>query len=174
MRRQRHRHAPGIRVGAGDQQRKENICTNLKLAYSVKSPPIKSYMSYDLLSKFRPLPPVRPLILCIEDDSTCLMLRKTFLEQHGYDVIGASTAEEALKLLSEAPVCATITDHFLRGTNGVRLACEMKRTKPEVPIILYSGTVPTTRGKADVFVNKNEPAASFLRILAEVIERYRS
>jgi len=128
----------------------------------------------DLLRRSRPVPPVKPLILCIEDDSTSLFLRKSALEHSGYNVIGASTPEEALKVLSEAPVCATITDHFLRGTTGVRLALEMKRIKPDVPIILYSGTVPRTRGKADVFVNKNEPAASFLRIVAEVVERYRS
>jgi len=135
----------------------------------------RTFMWYeDLLRKFGPIPSVKPLLLCIEDDSTSLFLRKSVLEQHGYNVIGASTAQEALKVLSEAPVCATITDHFLRGTTGVRLASEMKRIKPDVPIILYSGTVPKRRGKADVFVNKNESAASFLRIVAEVVERYRS
>jgi DNA-binding NtrC family response regulator len=126
------------------------------------------------LRKFGPIPSMKPLLLCIEGDSTYLMLRKTFLEQHGYNVIGASTAEEALKVLSEAPVCATITDHFLPGTTGVRLALEMKRIKPDVPIILYSGTVPKRRGKADAFVNKSESADSFLRIVAEVVEDYRS
>jgi DNA-binding NtrC family response regulator len=90
-----------------------------------------------LVGKFRPAPPRKPLLLCVEDDSTYLSLRKAFLEHSGYNVIGASTTDEALKILREAPVCATITDHFLHGTTGALLAMEMKRIKPDVPIIYF-------------------------------------
>jgi DNA-binding NtrC family response regulator len=128
----------------------------------------------ELLRKFRPVPPVRPLLLCVEDDSTYLSLRKAFLEQSGYNVIGATTAGEALKVLREAPVCATITDHFLHGTTGAQLAKEMKTIKPDVPIILYSGTAPDRLLGADVFINKSESVQTFLRIVGEVVERYRS
>ena len=48
----------------------------------------------ELLRKVRPVPPVKPLLLCVEDDSTYLTLRKAFLEQSGYNVIGAATAED--------------------------------------------------------------------------------
>ena len=116
---------------------------------------------------------MRPLLLCVEDDSTYLMLRKRFLEQSGYNVIGASTAQEALSVLREAPVCATITDHFLHGTTGAKLAKRMKEIKPDVPIILYSGTVPDKLLGADVFINKNETVQTFLRIVGEVVDRYR-
>jgi DNA-binding NtrC family response regulator len=127
-----------------------------------------------LLLKFGRVPQVKPLLLCVEDDSTYLGLRKAFLEQHGYNVIGAATARDALKVLREAPVCATLTDHFLHGTTGVQLAKEMKTIKPDVPIILYSGTVPDKLMGADVFINKNETANTFLRIVGEVVERYCS
>jgi CheY-like chemotaxis protein len=128
----------------------------------------------ELLRKVGPVPPVRPLLLCVEDDAIYLMLRKAFLEQSGYNVIGATTAEDALEMLREAPVCATITDHFLHGTTGAKLAREMKKIKPDVPIILYSGTVPDKLLGADVFINKNETVQGFLRIVGEVVERYRS
>jgi DNA-binding NarL/FixJ family response regulator len=97
------------------------------------------------------------------------MLRKAFLEQSGYNVIGATTAEDALEILREAPVCATITDHFLHGTTGAKLAREMKKIKPDVPIIFYSGTVPDKLLGADVFINKNETVQGFLRIVGEVV-----
>ena len=126
----------------------------------------------ELLRKVRPAAPVRPLLLCVEDDSTYLMLRKRFLEQSGYNVIGAATAQEALSVLREAPVCATITDHFLHGTSA-KLAKQMKEIKPDVPIILYSGTVPDKLLGADVFINKNETVQTFLRIVGEVVDRYR-
>jgi len=128
----------------------------------------------NILRKIRPVAPVRPLILCIEDDPMYLTLRKAVLEQNGYNVIGVTTAAEALKVLREAPVCATVADHMLHGTTGTQLAKEMKKIKPDVPVILFSGTVPRRLNGVDVYVNKGEPTAEFLRILGEVVQRYRS
>jgi hypothetical protein len=51
---------------------------------------------------------------------------------------------------------------------------EMKRIKPDVPIILYSGTLPDELLGADVFISKGESVHTFLRIVNEVVERYRS
>lgn len=117
---------------------------------------------------------LRPLILCIEDSPTYLVLRKKVLEREGYAIVGASTADEALKALRELPVCATIADHMLQGTTGAELAREMKKIKPNVPIILFSGTVPQNLNAVDVYVNKGEPTAKFLGIVRAVIQRYRS
>ena len=96
------------------------------------------------------------------------------LERDGYEVIGATTAADALKTLSEAPVCAVIADHMLRGTTGTELAQEMKKIKPHVPIILFSGTTPQHLNDVDVYVNKGEPTAFFLGIVRDVVQRFRS
>lgn len=128
---------------------------------------------YETLSRrLRSTPLVRPLILCIEDDPVYLTLRKKVLEQNGYNVIGVTSADEALKTLSEIPVCATVADHMLQGTTGTKLAQEMKRIKPDVPVILFSGTLPENLNGVDVYVNKGEPLSEFLRILGEVVERF--
>lgn len=116
----------------------------------------------------------RPLILCIEDSPTYLVLRKKVLEREGYEVLGVTSAKEALKALRDFPVCATIADHMLQGTTGVELAREMKKIKPNVPIILFSGTVPQSLNAVDVYVNKGEPTATFLGIVRAVVQRYRS
>ncbi len=116
----------------------------------------------------------RLLILCIEDEPIHLTLRKKVLERDGYEVIGATTAADALKTLSEAPVCAVIADHMLRGTTGTELAQEMKKIKPHVPIILFSGTTPQHLNDVDVYVNKGEPTAFFLGIVRDVVQRFRS
>jgi CheY-like chemotaxis protein len=116
----------------------------------------------------------RPLILCIEDEPIHLTLRKKVLERDGYNVIGATTATDALKILSEAPVCAVIADHLLQGTTGTELAKEMKKIKPRVPIILFSGTAPQRLNDVDVYVNKGEPTAFFLGIVRDVVQRFRS
>jgi CheY-like chemotaxis protein len=118
--------------------------------------------------------PARPLILCIEDEPIHLTLRKKVLERDGYDVVGVTTTDEALKTLSEAPVCAVIADHMLRGTTGTELAKEMKTIKPKVPIILFSGNAPEHLNDVDVYVNKGEPTAFFLGIVRDVVQRFRS
>jgi hypothetical protein len=63
---------------------------------------------------------------------------------------------------------------MLHGTTGTDLATEMKKIKPDVPIILFSGSMPDHLAGADVYVNKGEPTAKFLGIVREVVQRYCS
>ena len=116
----------------------------------------------------------RPLILSVEDHKVYLTLRKKVLERNGYNVIGVTSADDALKVLQEAPVCATIADHMLQGTTGTELAKQMKTLKPDVPIILFSGSLPEHLENVDVYINKGEPTAEFLRIVRQVVERFCS
>jgi CheY-like chemotaxis protein len=126
----------------------------------------------DLSGNTQPVPFAKPLILCIEDDPVYLTLRRKVLEKAGYNVIGVTTMRDALKVLRETPVCATIADHMLQGISGTELAKKMKRIKPDVPIVLFSGTVPERLENIDVYLNKGEPLAEFLKIVHSVVERY--
>lgn len=47
----------------------------------------------------------------------------------------------------------------------------MKKIKPDVPIILFSGKVPEHLANVDEYVNKGEPTATFLGIVRNVVER---
>jgi CheY-like chemotaxis protein len=118
--------------------------------------------------------PARPLILCVEDDEIYLDLRKAVLKAQGYDVIGVTSTEDALRTLRKAPVSCTIADHMLRGESGIEIAGEMKKIKPDVPIILYSGTAPESIRHVDVFINKGEPTETFLRIVHDIVQRFSS
>lgn len=127
-----------------------------------------------ILGAVQPQPSPKPVILCIEDNPIYLTLRKAVLEQEGYDVIGVTTTSDALKALREAPICAIIADHMLHGTSGTKLARKMKAVKPQVPIILFSGTVPEKLHNIDVYLNKGEPTAEVLKVVRSVVDRYRS
>ncbi len=116
----------------------------------------------------------KPLILCLEDNPTYLELRKKVLERDGYEVISVTTAFEAVKALRQLPICATVADHLLHGATGTQLARHMKKIKPQVPIILFSGAVPENLDGVDVYLNKGEPAGKFLDIVRGVVERYRT
>jgi CheY-like chemotaxis protein len=118
------------------------------------------------------LPLMRPLLLCIEDNPTHLTLRKAVLEGDGFNVIGVTNVRDALRVLRETPVCATIADHMLQGTTGAELVKEMKRIKPEVPVILFSGTIPQRLNGVDVYINKGEATATFLSIVRAVVQHF--
>src|SRR5438270_2763203 len=96
----------------------------------------------DAESSLRPVPFSKPLILCIEDDPIYLTLRKAVLEKDGYNVIGVTSPTDALQILREAPVCCIIADHMLRGMSGLQMAAAMKKLKPDVPVMLFSGSLP--------------------------------
>ena len=123
------------------------------------------------LHKIRPIPIPRPLILVVEDEAKALSIRQKVLEQDGYDVIGVTGAAEALSALREYRVCATIADHMLSGTTGVELAKKMKKLKPSVPIVLFSGSLPERLDGVDVYINKGESTVDFLRIMRDVVDR---
>ena len=127
----------------------------------------------DLLSR-KPAPSARPLILCLEDDESYLRLRKAVLEKQGYNVIGVHAAQDALSTLGEAPVSMVLADHMLRGTTGVGLAAKMKRLKPDVPVVLYSGKQPESLANVDVFINKDVSTQEFLGLIRDVLQRYAS
>ena len=80
------------------------------------------------------------LILAVDDEGAGLYFRKLILEHAGHTVISAQTTEEALRLFRSHDVDLVVTDHLLGRNTGLDMAQEMKRSKPQVPIILLSGT----------------------------------
>ena len=96
------------------------------------------------------------IVLCVDDEPEALNLRKQVLEAHGYKVLLANDAEEALQLFDSEDIDVVLTDHLLNGQSGTALAAEMKRRKPEVAVAIYSGVAqaPEDIEKADVFITK--------------------
>jgi CheY-like chemotaxis protein len=94
------------------------------------------------------------------------------LEREGYIVLTATTGTEALAILRQEQVCLVLSDHMLRATTGVALAGRMKKLKPQVPVVLYSGQAPDAMGSVDCFISKDESVASFLAIISDLVKRY--
>jgi DNA-binding NtrC family response regulator len=92
----------------------------------------------------------------------------------GYNVIGVTNVADAVSTLREAPVCCAIADHMLQGESGAGVAKVMKDLKPDVPVILFSGSAPSGLQSVDVYINKGESTSTFLRIVREVVQRYWS
>jgi two-component system, chemotaxis family, CheB/CheR fusion protein len=114
------------------------------------------------------------LILAVDDESSGLYFRKLILEHAGHTVLSSTGVDEALTLFRSNPVDIVVTDHLLGRQTGNDMAAEMKRTKPNVPIILLSGTssVPEPLMHADSFLSKTEGPEQLLEIVEELLSRH--
>ncbi len=94
----------------------------------------------DLLDLFasRDDDPIRVLLL--DDQVDNLLLRATILHKHGYQTETASTIEEALLLLGSIDI-AVLDYHLGAGQFGTEVAAQLRRERPEVPIIILSATL---------------------------------
>src|SRR5271170_11155 len=82
-----------------------------------------------------------PLILCIDDEALGLQIRKAVLEREGYRVLTALDGSSGLNLFFEEPVDGVILDYFMPGMDGGQVAVEMRKRRPEVPILLLSAYI---------------------------------
>lgn len=78
-------------------------------------------------------------VLCIENQPEYLEVLESILEDEGYDVISATNGSEALVLFRELGIDAVLLEYDLPDINGSTLRSEMKRMKPDVPVLLFAG-----------------------------------
>jgi CheY-like chemotaxis protein len=119
---------------------------------------------------FGAVPATPLLILCVDDNATPLLVRKLLLERAGYAVLTADSGEQAIELLRDNPVALVVTDHVMSGMTGVEAAKEMKRLKPDVPIILVSGHSEEPEGAeyADAYFVKGTGTENFLALVSRL------
>lgn len=79
-------------------------------------------------------------ILCVDDEADTLLLRRKLLENQGFGVLTALSGSEALRLLAEQrPVDLVLVDYVMPEMRGDEVAGELKRLRPELPVIMMSG-----------------------------------
>lgn len=115
----------------------------------------------------------RATILCVDDEALGLYFRSLILEKEGYHVITAGNAQDALKIFSEEPIDLVVTDHLLGRSMGTAMAAEMKAKRPEVLIIVLSGTTDLPEGleHADAFLSKTDGPRQLLGKVREMLTR---
>ncbi len=118
----------------------------------------------------------RFLILCVDDEQTSLFVRSRVLEKAGYEVLRAKSAAEALEMLRSHSVDLVLTDLLMPGLSGADLAREIKRQKPSLPVVLFSGVneMPPEGSHADLFLSKLEGPALLCEKVAEVLHRSKN
>lgn len=89
-------------------------------------------------------------ILLVEDDPAVRKLTQLVLEQHGYNILGASNGIEALEIWKRhnAAINLLLTDLVLpEGMNGHQIAEQLQEKKPDLKVIFTSGYSPDLAGR---------------------------
>jgi CheY-like chemotaxis protein len=80
-------------------------------------------------------------ILLVDDEKILLAVAGRVLSNLGYTVECAESPTDALALFSQAPdhFDLLITDWSMPGMTGDRLSAEIRKLRPDIPVIICSG-----------------------------------
>jgi CheY-like chemotaxis protein len=121
----------------------------------------------ELLKAEEPAPgPERPAldsvtVLVVDDDPLVLMNTSAMLEDLGHEVLEATTAEQALRVLrrSADDIDLVITDQMMPGMTGTQLIEALQAEHVDVPVILASGYAELPDDKFSGLVRLGKPFA---------------
>jgi CheY-like chemotaxis protein len=85
----------------------------------------------------------KPVVLIVEDEHVLRMSAADMVEAAGFEVIEASDADEAIRILeSRTDIRAVFTDVHMPGSmDGLKLARAVRNRWPPVALIVTSGQV---------------------------------
>jgi CheY-like chemotaxis protein len=111
-------------------------------------------------------------VLCVDDERIGLRVRKIMLESRGYTVLTANSGDEGLRLFDENQVDIVVLDYYMPGLNGGDVASEMRRRRPDIPIVFlsaYFSLPPEALELADAFITKGDPPDVLIEKLQRLI-----
>ncbi|MBN2126319.1 MAG: response regulator [Deltaproteobacteria bacterium] len=118
------------------------------------------------------------MILLVDDEQPIRALGEKILARFGYRVLTAPDGETALELLlhGHVPVDLIILDLIMPGMGGVRFLREIRKTHPQVKIVVASGysgdglRQEAFGAGAEAFITKPYEAKKILRTVREVLD----
>jgi two-component system cell cycle sensor histidine kinase/response regulator CckA len=79
-------------------------------------------------------------VLVVDDEETVRRVAALLLEAAGYTVLQAGSAVEALDLVaSRSTIDAVLLDVVLPDRSGASVAADLRRLRPDMPIVVSSG-----------------------------------
>jgi CheY-like chemotaxis protein len=85
-------------------------------------------------------------ILVVDDEPQMREALKLALSADGHQVITAGSGPEALDHLSQNDFDLVITDYSMPHMKGDKLATEIKREKPDLPVVMITAYMETLTG----------------------------
>lgn len=97
-------------------------------------------------------------VLIVDDDHTVLEVLSSMLTQLGFEVITAGDGASALARLQDTPdIGAVILDCMMPGLSGIDTYGELRRARPDLPVLFCSGcktVCPVSCDKVTDFLTK--------------------
>ena len=90
-------------------------------------------------------------MLLVEDNAPVRAFAEGLLRDLGCEVIAADGAEQALKLIETGPVDLMLSDVVMPGMSGLALAREVRKTRPDLPVLLATGYSDEIRNTGSEF-----------------------
>lgn len=111
-------------------------------------------------------------VLCVDDEKVGLRVRKIMLESHGFKVLTASSGLQGLAVFDENEIDLVVLDFYMPGLDGGQVAAEMRRRRPEVPIIFlsaYFSLPPAALELANAFITKGDPPDVLIQKIEQLV-----
>ena len=117
-------------------------------------------------------------ILLVDDEEALERVGQAFLRRLGYEVVSRRDSREALEAFRATPqrFDLVITDQTMPHMTGEMLARELRRLRPDIPIILCTGfshVIDAEKARAlgiDAFVMKPIVMHEFARTIQQVVD----
>ena len=83
------------------------------------------------------------MVLLVDDNAIQAATRQTILRRAGYSVQAVLSPLRALELFQKKEfvqeIGVVISDHIMPGMNGAEFVRELRRIRPDIPVIVISG-----------------------------------
>lgn len=112
------------------------------------------------------------MLLCIDDSQAVLDYERRILEKSGYIVVTEASARRGLRLATIFSFDAVLLDYHMPEMNGHQLASEIRRLRPDTPVVMFSGSeIPEeTRRLVDAVVPKTDARSELLPTLTRLCD----
>ncbi|MCX6826188.1 MAG: response regulator [candidate division Zixibacteria bacterium] len=116
------------------------------------------------------------IILIVDDNPNMSSLLVEMLEVFHYEAIRAVDGQDALEKIENNDIAMVITDMRMPRMSGLELLQNIKKRKPNLPVVVISGYsvdevgFDIVKSKADGFLNKPFMMSDIEKLLASLLK----
>ena len=116
-------------------------------------------------------------LLYVDDHRLRTQALTARLRHLGYEVLSASNGFDGLQIFRTKNIDLAVVDYYMPGMSGDLLAMEMKNSKPQVPVIIFSGTFTLAEmviAFVDGFVSTSDDPDALINKVRELLPPHRA
>jgi DNA-binding response OmpR family regulator len=91
------------------------------------------------------------VVVVAEDDDALRLLCRTVLQHDGFQVVEVTNGSDLAAALAEYEARVLLLDVHLGDDDGIEIARELRKSRPELPIIFFSGSAQLYGSEAEEF-----------------------